>query len=97
VTSLLVVVAAILAFRRPGLGGLLFVVYGLQTLLSATRSRLQDPTFPPGNLTMAIVAVALPTLAVGALLLGVSWAEHKAAQRRGGRRTVTAGALGVAS
>ena len=81
--GLLVAVAGVLAFRRPGVAGLLFVAAGGQTLASVLRSRAQDPTFPPGNICGAIVAVALPSLALGALLLATWWAERRIDSRSG--------------
>jgi hypothetical protein len=78
VSSLVVVAAGLLAFRRPGLAGLLFAIAGLWTLLSVTRSRLEDPTFPPGNFTGAVVAVVLPSLVLAALLIATWRAEHRA-------------------
>ena len=71
----LIAVGAALAFRRPGLGGLLLVLSGLLSLLDTTRMRLLDPTFPPGGFTTSLVAVVLPVLAAGALLLATRRAE----------------------
>jgi hypothetical protein len=83
VTGLLLAVAGVLAFRRPGLAGLLFVAAGAQVVVSVLRSRVVDPTFPPGNVGGAIVAAALPALAIGALLLATWWAEQRPDRRSG--------------
>jgi hypothetical protein len=84
-----VAVGAALAFRRPGLGGLLLLAAGLWDLLDGQRQRLQDPTLPPGSATFGLVAVALPILAVGALLLATRWAERRGAGRSGRPSTPT--------
>jgi hypothetical protein len=78
VSSLVAIAAGLVAFRRPGLAGLLFTISGFWTLLSVTRSRLYDPTFPPGNFSGAVVAVVLPTLVLAALLVATWRAEHRA-------------------
>jgi hypothetical protein len=83
VLGLLLAVAGVLAFRRPGVAGLLFVAAGGQVLVSVLRSRVVDPTFPSGNVGGAVVAVALPSLALGALLLATWWAEHREGSRPG--------------
>jgi hypothetical protein len=84
VLGLLLTVAGVLAFRRPGVAGLLFVAAGGQIVLSVLRSRVVDPTFPSGNVVGgAVVAVALPSLALGALLLATWWAEHREDSRPG--------------
>jgi hypothetical protein len=75
--GLLLAAAGLLAFRRPGVAGLLFVAAGGQVLWSVLRSRAQDPTFPPGNVGAAIVAAALPALVAGALLLATWWAGRR--------------------
>lgn len=70
--SLAVAAAALLAFRRPGLAGLLFVAWGLLAPLAYALAA--DPTRPPGNGTEMMLTVALPALAVGAVLLATWWA-----------------------
>jgi hypothetical protein len=77
VNGLLMTVAGVLSFRRPGVAGLLFVAVAGQIVFSVLRSRAVDPTFPPGNVGSAIVAAALPSLVVGALLLASWWADKR--------------------
>ncbi len=65
----LTALGAALAFRRPGLGGLLLVLVGSLSLLDEARMGAQDPTLPPASLAFGVLLVVLD-LAVGALLLG---------------------------
>ncbi|MGN6360679.1 MAG: hypothetical protein ACTHNK_09840 [Thermomicrobiales bacterium] len=71
-TFLVVAVAALLAFRRPGRAGLLFVGWGVSGALAW--GLRQDPTRPPGNFMGMALTVALSVLAVGAVLLATWWA-----------------------
>jgi hypothetical protein len=72
----LMAAGAALAFRRPALGGLVLVLSGFYGLLDEMRWRLQDPTLPPDSFTFGVVAVALPVLAAGALVLA-SWRSER--------------------
>jgi hypothetical protein len=76
--GLLALVAA-LAFRRPRLSGLLLVGWGVLALADSARVGLQDPTFPPANILFAVIAVGLPAVAVGTLLLGIGQAQRGSA------------------
>lgn len=71
-TFLVVAVAALLACRRPGRAGLLFVGWGVSGALAWGLRR--DPTRPPGNFAGMALTVALPALAVGSVLLATWWA-----------------------
>jgi hypothetical protein len=93
VTGLLLAAGGGLAFRWPGVAGLLFAAAGGQIVLSVLRSRAQDPTFPPGNVGGALVAAALPSLAVGALLLATWWAEQRRDRGSGRASSWEAGAM----
>ncbi len=73
----LVGVGAGLAFRRPGLGGLVLVLAGGFSLLDETRRRVQDPTLPVASSTFGIVAVSMVVLVAGALVLAAWRAEHR--------------------
>jgi hypothetical protein len=95
VNGLLLAAAGVLAFRRPGVAGLIFLAAGGQVVLSVLRSRAEDPTFPPGNVSGAIVAAALPALALGALLLAAWWAEQPQDGRSGSPSSAKAGPLGA--
>ncbi|HEX8966834.1 MAG TPA: hypothetical protein VF937_03075 [Chloroflexota bacterium] len=80
---LLLVVGGVLAFRRPGPGGLLFVVLGVWDLLNVLNVfGIQDAASPPGTANVILVGSALPTLATGALLLSTWWAERRRHQRQ---------------
>jgi hypothetical protein len=76
--SLVVTVAGVLAFWRPGLAGLLFIASALTFLPSVLAP---GATFPAGTSNLVLVAYVLPLLDVGALLLGTWWADRRT--RRG--------------
>jgi hypothetical protein len=65
----LVALGSALAFRRPGLGGLILVVAGVWGVLDSLRTLVQDPTLPMGSFVVGLL-INLLLLAVGALLLG---------------------------
>jgi hypothetical protein len=72
-----VLLGGVLAFRRPGLGGLVFALLGVWGLLNALNVLgVQDLTSPPGASHTILVFDVLPALAAGALLLATSCAEH---------------------
>jgi hypothetical protein len=62
----LTAVGSALAFRRPGIGGLVLVLVGLYGLLETAFKR--DPTLPPSSLAFGVV-LNLLVLVVGALVL----------------------------
>jgi hypothetical protein len=80
VGALVLAAEALLAFRHPRPAGLLFVAAGTLNLLGSLR-QYQDPTIPPDNATFGLVAIALPSLVVGAVLLATWWADHRTGPR----------------
>lgn len=76
--SVVVAIAGLLAFWRPGVAGLLFVASAM-TFVPSVVAPGED--FPAGTSSVVLVAYVLPLLDVGALLLATWWAE-----RRGHRR-----------
>ena len=74
--GLVVVVAALLAFRHPRPAGLLFLAAGVVDLLGSLR-QYHDPTTPPGNATFGVVVAGGPPLMAGALLLALWWADRR--------------------
>jgi hypothetical protein len=81
----LTAVGAALAFRRPGLGGLILALVGFLNLLEAARTRLQDPTLPQDSFVVGM-AFAILVLAVGALALATWRAGRASATGRRGTR-----------
>lgn len=86
VSFALTAVGSALAFRRPGIGGLVLVLVGLYGLLEAALK--QDATLPPSNLAFG-VQLNLLVLAVGALVLASrpSMRRHSATARGATRLT----------
>ena len=79
VVSVMVAVAGVLAFWRPGLAGLLFVASALTFVPSVVAP---GDDFPSGTPSVVLVAYVLPLLDVGALLLAAWWADRRTARRR---------------
>lgn len=73
VVSLVIAVAGVLAFWRPGVAGLLFVVSAM-TFVPTVVAPGED--FPAGTSSVVLVAYVLPLLDVGALLLSTWWVER---------------------
>lgn len=80
--ELLALGGGILAFRHPGLAGLLLVAIGVLGLATFPLiGGSQDPTAPPGTAAAALVEGVLPWLSVGALLLATRRAERRRLQQ----------------
>ena len=77
-SAVVMVSAALVAFRHPRAAARLFVVAGAWNLLGSIR-QYQDPTMPPGNATFGVAIAGLPPLVVAALLLAVWWAARSRA------------------
>ena len=77
VSFALTAVGSVLAFRRPGPGGLVLVLVGLYGLLEAALKR--DPTLPPASLVIGVELNFL-VLVVGALVLA-SWTTTRTRNR----------------
>lgn len=82
---------AVLAFRRPGLGGAFFLMSVAVTTLYGVAERLfPDPGRPAGSDAVGFVSFQAPPLVVGVLLLSTWWAERNrvaCAVRRSGHET----------
>jgi hypothetical protein len=80
--SIVVAIAGVLAFWRPGLAGALFVASAATFLPSVAAP---GPDFPAGTSSVVLVAYLLPLVDVGVLLLATWWADRRT--RRASRRT----------
>jgi hypothetical protein len=77
-TCVMIAVAGVLAFWRPGLAAVLFVASAI-TFVPSVVAPGQD--FPVGTSSVVLVAYVLPLLDVGALLLATWWAERRSDRR----------------
>lgn len=69
-------VGSAVAFRRPGLGGLVLAIDGLYGVLDSLRSLAQDPSLPVASFVVGL-QLTLFILAGAALLLGTWHAAHR--------------------
>ncbi|HEY1296785.1 MAG TPA: hypothetical protein VGJ60_27215 [Chloroflexota bacterium] len=72
--SVIVAVAGVLAFWRPGLAGLLFVASAMTFVPSVVAPGVD---FPAGTSSVVLAAFMLPLLDVGMLLLATWWAGRR--------------------
>ena len=71
----LIALGSVLAFRRPGLGGLFLVITGCLAVLDQIRDGLQDLSLPRANFIFGLELVIFVPV-VGALVLATWWADH---------------------